>query len=78
MVVLQESIPAQFRQLILRISNNKGQVDRFVRELTFSTRLCKQYYTRIIAHLKDIVYVDYRLVEPEKVVRNPIPRPPMT
>ncbi|KAJ1476532.1 hypothetical protein T484DRAFT_3088854 [Baffinella frigidus] len=26
-----------------------------------------EYYTRIIAHLKDIVYVDYRLVEPEKV-----------
>ena len=67
MVVLKESIQAQFRQLILRISNDKGQVDRFVWELTFSKRLCKQYYTRIIAHLKDIVYVDYRLVEPEKV-----------
>jgi hypothetical protein len=26
-----------------------------------------EYYTRIIAHLRDIVYVDYRLVDPEKV-----------
>ena len=33
-VVLQMSIPAQIRQLIFYISNNKGQVDGFVRELT--------------------------------------------
>jgi len=26
-----------------------------------------EYYMRIIAHLRDIVYVDYRLVDPEKV-----------
>ena len=26
-----------------------------------------EYYTRIIAHLRDIVYVDYRLVDPDKV-----------
>ena len=33
-VVLQKSIPAQIRQLILYISNSKGQVDEFVGELT--------------------------------------------
>jgi len=42
-VVLQKSIPAQIRQLILHISNNKGCVDRFVRELTFAQRLCKHF-----------------------------------
>ena len=26
------------------------------------------YYTRVIAHLSDLVYVDYRLVDPEKVL----------
>ena len=34
-VVLQKSTPAQIRQLIIYISNNKGYVDEFVRELTF-------------------------------------------
>jgi len=40
-VVLQKSNPAQILQLILDISNNKGQVDGFVRELTFAKRLHK-------------------------------------
>ena len=31
-VALQESIPAQFRQLVLYISNDKGQVDGSVGE----------------------------------------------
>jgi hypothetical protein len=26
-----------------------------------------EYYARLIAHLRDIVYVDYRLVDPDKV-----------
>ena len=45
-VVLQKSIPAQIRQLILDyyyISNNKGYVDGFVGELTFAKRLYKQF-----------------------------------
>ena len=37
--VLQNSIPAQIRQLILYISNDKGDVDGFVRELTFAERI---------------------------------------
>ena len=35
-VVLHESIPAQIRQLNLYVSNDKGYVDEFVRELTFA------------------------------------------
>ena len=42
--LLQMSIPAQIRQLILLISNNKGQVDGFVRELTFTNRLYKHIW----------------------------------
>ena len=38
-VFLQKSIPAQIRQLILYASHNKGQVDKFVPELTFPERL---------------------------------------
>jgi hypothetical protein len=37
-VVLQKSIPAQIRQLILQISNDRGLVDGFVRELTSAKR----------------------------------------
>ena len=37
-VVLQKSIPAQIRQLILDISN-KEYVNGFMRELTFAKRL---------------------------------------
>ena len=37
-LVLRKSIPAQIRQLILHISNNKGLVHGFVRELTFAKR----------------------------------------
>ena len=40
-VVLQKSIPAQIRQLIFHISDDKGQVDGFVRELTFAKQLYK-------------------------------------
>ena len=42
-VVLQQSIPAQIRQLILYISNNKGLVDGFVLELTCAKRLDKHF-----------------------------------
>ena len=42
-VVLQKSIPPRTRQLILYISNSKGQVDEFVREMTFAKRLYKQF-----------------------------------
>jgi hypothetical protein len=35
----QKSIPNQIRQLILYISNSKGQVDGFAQELTFEKRL---------------------------------------
>ena len=38
-VVFKKSIPAQIRELIIYVSNNKGYVDEFVLELTFSTRL---------------------------------------
>ena len=38
-IVSQKSIPPQIRQLFLYISNNKGQVDGFVGELTFAKRL---------------------------------------
>ena len=37
-VVFEKSIPAQICQLILYISNDKGLVDGFVRELTFARR----------------------------------------
>ena len=36
MVLLQKSIPALIRQLALHISDNKGKVDEFVRELTLA------------------------------------------
>ena len=42
-VVLQKSIPPPIRQLILHISNNEGQIDRFVRELTFAKRHYKHF-----------------------------------
>jgi len=37
--VLHKSIPVQIRQLILYFSNNKAQVDGFVRKLTLAKRL---------------------------------------
>ena len=37
-VVLQKSIPAQIRELIFCISDNKGRADGFVRGLTFARR----------------------------------------
>ena len=40
-VALQKSIPAQTHQLILHISNDKGQIDGFVRETTCAGRLDK-------------------------------------
>ena len=42
-VVFQESIPTQMRQLILYIIDDNGEVDEFVRELTFAKLLCKQF-----------------------------------
>ena len=42
-VILQKCIPAQIRELILHISNNKGYVDGFVRELTFAEELYKHF-----------------------------------
>ena len=39
-VVLQKSILTQIRQLILYMSNSKGQVDGFVGKLTSAKRLC--------------------------------------
>ena len=42
-VVLQKSIPSQIRQLTLYSSNNKGQFDRFVRELTSAKPLQKTF-----------------------------------
>ena len=41
--VLQKSIPAQTRQLILCISNDNGYVDGFVRVLTSAKRLSKNF-----------------------------------
>jgi len=38
-VILQKSIPSQFRQIIFYISNSKGYVKKIVRKLTFSKRL---------------------------------------
>jgi hypothetical protein len=40
-VVLQKSIPTQIHQLILYISNSKGQADGFVGQLTSAKRLQK-------------------------------------
>jgi hypothetical protein len=40
-VILQNSIPAQIHQL--EISNNTGQVDGFVRDLTFAKRHYKHF-----------------------------------
>ena len=42
-VVLKKLIPAQIRQIILYISNDKGYVGGFVRELTFAQQLCKHF-----------------------------------
>ena len=42
-VVLQMSIPAQIRQRVLYISNDKGLVDEFARELTFAKQLYKHF-----------------------------------
>ena len=36
--VVQKSIPARISQLIFYVSIGKGQVDEFVRELTFAKR----------------------------------------
>ena len=41
--MLQKAITVQTRQLILYISDEKGWVDRFVRELTFAKRLHKPF-----------------------------------
>ena len=45
-VVLQKSIPTQIRQLVLYISNNEGQVDGYVRGLTFVKRRYKRLRAR--------------------------------
>ena len=42
-VVSQKSIPAQIRQLILYLRRMQGQVDGFVRELTFAKQLCENF-----------------------------------
>ena len=42
-VVLQMSISAHIRQLILHMSNNKEYVDEFVRESTFAKRVYKHF-----------------------------------
>ena len=42
-VVLQKSIPAKIRQLMLYISDYKGYVDGFVRQLAFAKRLYKHF-----------------------------------
>ena len=42
-VVLEKSIPAQIRQRILYIGNNKGYADEFVQELTFAKRLDRHF-----------------------------------
>ena len=42
-VVLQKSIPARIRQLILYISNNEGKVEVFVGELSFAKRPYKNF-----------------------------------
>ena len=42
-VVLQKSIPAQIRQLILYISNSKGYVDGFVGGVTSAKQLYKYF-----------------------------------
>ena len=42
-VVLQKSISAKNRQRILYMSENKGQVDGFVEELTFAKQLDQQF-----------------------------------
>ena len=42
-VVLQKSNPAQIRQLILYIDDNRVQVDEVVRELTFAERLHEHF-----------------------------------
>jgi hypothetical protein len=42
-VVWQKPIPAQIRQLNLHITNNEGQVDGSVWDLTFAKRLYKDF-----------------------------------
>ena len=42
-VAVQKSIPAQIRQPILHINDNKGYVDGFVGELTYQKRLGKHF-----------------------------------
>ena len=37
-LILQKSVPAQIRQRVIDIDNNKGEVGGFVRELTFAER----------------------------------------
>jgi len=44
--VLQKSIPTQICQLILNMSNNKGEVDRCVRKLTVAQHLYKHVPAR--------------------------------
>jgi len=43
-VVLQMSIPAQIRKLVLYVSSNQGFVDEFVRTLTFA----KHHYKHLV------------------------------
>ena len=51
-IVLQQSISAKIRQLILYISNDGGRVDEFVRELSFAKRLVNRVCERrALAHL---------------------------
>jgi len=38
-VILQKSMPAQIRQLVIYVSNNKGYVGAIVRELTCANQL---------------------------------------
>jgi hypothetical protein len=42
-VVMQKSVSTKIRQIILYISDSKGQIDEFVGGVTVATRTCKVF-----------------------------------
>ena len=51
--VSQKSIPAQIRQFLLYFRNNQGQNDRFMRKLTFATRLYELFLLDMVGEYGD-------------------------
>ena len=69
-VLLQKSIPAQIRRLILYISNNKGWVDEFVRKLPLENDFFRTAATTPRLSLRMSSFISFRKSNPPQKSSN--------